>query len=383
VSFTSQNHYVPQWYQKRFYPPNVQEKKVFYLDKHPDRVAQKNGSHYARKAIRRLGTKQCFKQEHLYTLFFRDFSSDDIEKKFFGVIDACGAEAVEFFSHYEVNGHSRPAYQDLMRFMDVQKTRTPKGFDYLKTLISSESSQQALAAMQSLWQIHITIWSESVWEIVNCHNSDIKFLMSDHPVVTYNKRLFPGSASCLYPFDAEIQRLGTHTIFPLDWEHCLILTNLGYVRNPKANGLKTRENPRYFQPSVFDLRKIQTEREIPTKDVLAINYILKNRAKRYVAAYEKRWLFPEKEMSTTNWNKLGTKYFLFPDPRKVSFTTGFFAGNDDGPTWAQDEYGRIPDDENANVKRLRDKEWTAFHRFQEAWDSMHGPLSDEEFRKYI
>lgn len=383
VSFTTQNHYVPQWYQRRFYPDGLSEQKVYYLDLTPERKRRGDGGFYTRSAVRRLGVKECFKEDHLYTLFFRNYPSDQIEKRFFGVIDDRGTNAVDFFSNYDYKNGAHEAVHDLLRFMDAQKLRTPKGLDFIRKLTRSKTSQEGLVLMGDLWQMHITIWMEGVWEIVSCDNSTTNFIMTDHPVTTYNKCLFPGSPSCAYPNDAEIERVGTHTIFPLSLTRCLVITNLGYVRNPKANGLRIRENPRYFEQTMFDLRKIQTGRQVSETDVLAINYILKNRAKRYIASHRKEWLYPERDMDITMWNKLGSKYFLFPDPRKVSFTTGFFAGNDRGPTFSQDEYGRIPNDNDPNVRRKRDKEWKSFHDFKDAWDAMYGPLSREEFVKYV
>ena len=45
-----------------------------------------------------------------------------------------------------------------------------------------------------------------------------------------------------------------------------------------------------------------------------INYIIKTRAYRYVAAVEKDWLFPESRIGTKRWDKLGNGYLLMPDP---------------------------------------------------------------------
>jgi hypothetical protein len=39
---------------------------------------------------------------------------------------------------------------------------------------------------------------------------------------------------------------------------------------------------------------------------MEINYITKKRAYRYVAAAEKEWLYPERYLPTTHWNKLGS-----------------------------------------------------------------------------
>lgn len=384
MGFTSQNHYVPRWYQKRFHCSYTQESKVYYLDLSPDKIKIDGGvGFYYRNAIRRLGTKESFKQEHLYTLFFKDFSSDIIEKEFFGAIDDVGAKAVQFFSEYEFRDGSGEAFQNIMRFMDAQKIRTPKGLDYIKKVTGSSDPNRVLAVMRRLWQMHITIWTEGVWEVVTCRNQPTKFLLSDNPITTYNKGMFPGSKECRYPLDAETARLGTHTIFPLDLNHCLIITNLGYVRNPHANVVRLRENPRYFEQSMFDLRKVQTGREISNDDVMAINYVIKARARRYVAAANKDCLYPERSIRNRMWNKLGGKYFLMPDPRKVSFSSAIYMSGGRGGTFAQDEYGRVPNDEDEVITKMRDKEWKTFHAFKDAWDALYGKLSEEEFHKWV
>ena len=211
---------------------------------------------------------------------FNGLTGDEIEKRFFGDIDKRGAFAVSFFSNYSLRKNAPKAAESLLQFIDAQKGRTPKGLDWLKAVFSTKCHEDALYFMQRLFQIHCTIWSECVWEILQCDHTSTKFIVTDHPVVTYNKALFPGSKECLYPFDAPIELLGTHTIFPLGLTRCLVMTNLGYVRDPWANPKRGRENPRYFQPAILYLLGIQTGREISEQYVLAINHVLKSRAQR-------------------------------------------------------------------------------------------------------
>jgi hypothetical protein len=180
--------------------------------------------------------------------------------------------------------------------------------------------------------------------------------------------------------DAPIGLLGTHTIFPLNMNRCLVITNLGYVRNPGVNPLRGRENPRTFANTMWDIRKVQTGREISERDVQAINFILKSRAKRYIAAGEEDWLYPERHLRSTMWNKLGSKFFLMPDPRKVSFTTGIFIGGGRGGAWGQDEYGRAPRDDDPAVRRLRNAEFDAHQKHKELWDQKFGELPPGDFR---
>jgi len=81
------------------------------------------------------------------------------------------------------------------------------------------------------------------------------------------------------------------------------------------------------------------------------------------------------------WNKLGSKYFLMPDPRKVSFTTGVFLGGKKGSTWKQDEYGRIPNDHDKTVKKNRDKEWRTFQAYKDSWNAIYRELTSKELLK--
>jgi hypothetical protein len=307
--FTSINHYVPQWYQHRFIPVGGKERKYHYLDLAPERVANatSRGFHF-RNERRFLGPISCFEQEHLYTVFFGSNATDVIEKKFFGKIDAVGAAALELFLDYEWTSLEHHTVHDFIDFIGAQKLRTPKGLDYLRLVASGATHQQALMYMQQLQQVYVTMWMESVWEVLSCDNSATKFIVSDHPVTTYNKGLFPLSKDCAYPKDAPIDCLGTHTIFPLSLNRCLVITNLGYVRDPDVNPLRRRENARAYESTVFDMRGVQTGRQLSEADVQSINFILKKRARRFIAAANKEWLYPEKKLPRTMWNKLGDRF---------------------------------------------------------------------------
>jgi hypothetical protein len=383
MSFTEINHYVPQWYQRRFIPAGRKEQKFYYLDLKPDRLSRRDGSSYYREEIRRLGPAKCFAHPHLYTLFFGQYAADVIEKRFFGEIDRLGARAVEFFSHYEVTKELERALTNLMHHLSAQKFRTPKGLDFIKHISQSAEHQVALQLMGKLWKLYKLIWLEGVWEIVECDRSNTKFIISDHPVTTYNKKLSPLSPECQYPFDASIELVGTHTIHPLSLNRCLIITNLGYVRNPEIDLLSARENLRYFGETLFDLRSVQTGRQISEDYVRAINFIIKNRAGRYIAAAEREWLNPEKFLGTTSWDNLNDEFFLMPDPRKVRFVTGSFAEFTDGSVFGMDEYGRPPRDHDEKVKAYRDIEFKAFEESKKAWDDRFGKISVEELRRYF
>lgn len=214
VDVTTQNHYVPRWYQRRFHLSPQGDRKLFYLDLIPDRIRRSDGGYYYSKELQRLGVPSCFKEEHLYSLFAGGKESDILERRLFGPVDRDGERAVAFFSKYEFNASSSKAFRDLLTFIGAQKFRTPKGLAFLREVSRASANQEVLPMLQELLNLYSTIWLEGVWEVVECRDSVTKFIVSDHPVTTYNKDLFPGV--CPYPKDAEVECVGTHTIYPLD-----------------------------------------------------------------------------------------------------------------------------------------------------------------------
>lgn len=366
-NFTVANHYVPQWYQKRFFEPGSGATTLLYLDKTPDKIPLPNGRFKLKKSIYEQGPKKCFKQDHLYTLLFGELASDVIEKKFFGELDRRGDEAVQFFENYSYGEGAHTAFPAMLDYLAAQLFRTPKGLQLIRVLARAPDHQQALQALLSYWELYKTIWQEGVWEVFHCENSPTKFIISDCPVTTYNKQIFPGSQEAKRFGIALFERLGTHLLFPLDANHCFCITNLQYVRNPKANPLQIRENPRYYGQGLFDLRKIQRGREISEDEVIAVNHVLKTNALRYVASSREDWLHPERHLKGKFWPKVGGPCFLHPDPRKVSFTTAIFSGGGKGPSLGTNEYGHY-DIDNKRAEALREVEWRTFQAAKSAWN---------------
>lgn len=74
----------------------------------------------------------------------------------------------------------------------------------------------------------------------------------------------------------------------------------------------------------------------------------------------------ERHLKTLFWPKLGGKYFLHPDPRKVSFSTAIISG---GPKGAMgfNEYGHF-DLDGPRAQELRKVEWRTFQAAKDAWD---------------
>jgi len=100
-----ENHYVAQWYQRRFLPV-VGEKKFCYLDLEPDQFRDSNGVLRQKKALNRWGTDRCFKETDLYTTRFGAWESTEIEQFFFGRVDTKGRDAIEYFATFAHPGVS-------------------------------------------------------------------------------------------------------------------------------------------------------------------------------------------------------------------------------------------------------------------------------------
>ena len=363
-SIAVRNHYVPQWYQRRFLAPNRGGDRLFYLDLHPDPIPGRPA--LTRQAVRRLGPVSCFKQDHLYTTVLGGLMSDELERQFFGAIDSNGCSAVNFFQEYALKDGAHEAFQSLLEYMCAQLLRTPKGLAYWRRLTGAGTHQHALHLLHNLSQLYGTIWSDGVWEVMRCDSSDTKFIVTDCPIVTYNPAVYPGSREAR-SWMAPLERLGTQTIFPLGIDRCLVITNLQYVRNPKVNPLRIRENPRYFQPAMFDLRSIQTWRQLAEHDVIIINHILKSHAQRYIASGDEADLCPETRLGSQPWPKLVGPYTLMPDPRRLHFSTSTVVGYRDGTSFAINEFGHR-DVDNARAEHLREIEWNTFQSHKRAWD---------------
>ena len=152
----------------------------------------------------------------------------------------------------------------------------------------------------------------------------------------------------------------------------LILTNQSWVRNPYGDPMKPRPNPKPFRDAVFDFTEIQTGRMLSEIEVTKINYIIKKRAYRYIAAVEKEWLYPEKNIPNQNWQKLNREYLLMPDPRSVKFITGFTLGYSDGSQVVFDGYGRKPWEPEFQGDNVDEKEWKTFYTFQKEYEKLFG-----------
>lgn len=257
--------------------------------------------------------------------------------------------------------------------MSLQRLRTPRGLAWLRCILGNTPHYRTLVELQRLQRLFCATWSDAVWQIADASASPTKFIISDNPVTFYNRDCFPGAASCRYPFDPDARQAGTQTIFPISPEKVLILTNLTWARNPYQPATKMGPNPKLLRSTMFYYLNIQIGRQLSEEEVLEINFIIKRRADRYIAAAEKEWLYPERRLRCDHWRRLGDGYLLMPDPRHVhmggSVTVGYKGGGYDHYS----EYGHKPGEPGYKDARREQRESDALRRFQAEWSAMYGP----------
>jgi uncharacterized protein YchJ len=333
MSKTRDNHYVPQWYQKGFC--HSAEDKLLHLKRKI--IDLPDGTTRALNAKKNFTPAQCFYKTDLYTTFFGKSINDEIERKLFGNIDGDGSKAVKAFLHDdEIEWHKN--FENLFVYLDAQKLRTPKGLDWIRSKYPLLEQNELMREMQAIRTLHCTLWAEGIRELVSAENSDVKFIISDHPVTIYNYACPPDSGYCIYPNDPDISLIGTQTIFPLSKNRCLILSNVEYVKSPSnSNPLEQRTNATKMRKSMVNTIQFLNKRMLTDDDVTKINYIIKSRSKESVAAGSSQWLYPENDISC-DWAEL--RSVLLPTKSGERYGVEMYASYDDGSTYYQDVFGR-------------------------------------------
>jgi hypothetical protein len=366
------NHYVPIWYQKRFLSHLEKDRKFYYLDLSPQAMTS-NGRTYARNAVKRWGPPSCFAQRDLYTTQFRDVLSSEIEERFFGPLDDSAQPAIDYIADFQHPSADRDLLWRFIRYLSLQKLRTPKGLKYLSQFTQTTSKNLLLQRLQQLQDMYVALWTEAVWVIADSSQSGRELLLSDHPVTAYNSGYFPGARECRDGGDPHIWKSGTHTLFPLSPTKLLILTNLSWVRHPYGNPKRDRPNPDPFRQAIFKFTDIQTHRILSSDDVVKINYIIKKRAYRYIAANNRDTLYPELNLPKVQWDSFGKEYLLMPDPRAVPFSSQIVWGFADGSSDSVDAYGRRPGQTQFADKIRERREIETFHAFKGEYARLFGP----------
>ena len=357
------------------------EDDYFLLDLTP-KITEHNGKVYKHKELFPSVPQRCFKKEDLYTLSFDGGTTDAIERTFFGGIDGRGQYAIPLLSSFTgITKGGLDWFWDFGMFMGAQRFRTPRGLDeikvragrddesenwavYLTTLgagarrtpprsFAGAGQNEIVAAVTAMSGFYMTMWTERLLGGRSRAESATKFIVTDDPVTFYCKLMFKSDWD--YPNGPELKQIGTRTLFPLGLDSCLIITHTQLVRNLWSTPTETRENARSFERVMMHLGTIQFGRGLLEDEVLRINYILKKRATRYVAAAREEWLYPERSVSTTDWILLDDDRFLLPHLWKVPFTTGMAGGGGKAPPWAVDEYGDRPG--SGDIKTRGDARW--------------------------
>jgi hypothetical protein len=332
---TRNNHYVPQWYQGGFFEPG--RNTYSYLDLSPRQHALPDGRVITEKSKFASPTSRAFCQRDLYSTFFGTSVNDEIERKLFGDIDTRGAHAVRAFVSEDVSEWHRH-FASFFEYLDSQKIRTPKGLAWLRAQYPRLTQNDLMFEMQGIRMMHCTIWTEGVREIVSAQDVDVKFIVSDHPVTIFNYAISPDAAGNRYPNEPSIALKGSQTIFPLNRDLCLILTNLEYAQDHSANPLEKRTFAGNYRNSMVRIDAFIRTRTLTSEEVIRVNRVLKARAKRYIAAGKEEWLYPETS-STETWADLrGT--LLPPKSELWHFGGEMYAGFDSGEVYYQDAFGR-------------------------------------------
>ncbi|MDL2286577.1 DUF4238 domain-containing protein [Desulfococcaceae bacterium OttesenSCG-928-F15] len=348
MSQTRDNHFVAQWYQKGFM--DARDNQLCHLTRKSH--DQKNGEAKTIYSKKWYSSAQRFYKRDLYSTFFDAKINDEIEQKLFGPIDNNGSKAVRaFLTDDQAQWHEN--FQDLFIYLDAQKLRTPKGLDWIKSKYPQLNQVQLMVEMQSLRSMHCTLWVEGVRELVSAEDSDVKFIVSDHPVTIYNYACPPESKLCGYPNDPDISLKGSQTIFPLDKNRCLILTNLEYAQNPdNANPLEQRINAIRIRPSMVNTIEFINIRKLTADEVAKINYVIKNRAQSSVAAGREEWLYPE-IVVTCPWHDI--KHVLLPPSSELyRFGGEIYAKFENGEVHYQDAFGRTAP-QNGSLNKVIDE----------------------------
>ena len=368
------NHYVPRWYQERFLPGAQKQRELYYLHKEPRAARDSSGQRITLPETDPRALKNCFAKRDLYTLTFRDISSTELERRFFGQIDRRGREAVNFWTSYDRTQYAGEALQPLLIYLSTQKLRTPKGLDWLARQTGSRNPMMTLTAVVRFQQVFGAIWSECIWHIADASASPTKFIVSDHPVTLYNRDCSPQHPQCRGSGDPDIRLNGTHTIFPLSMDRVLILTNRSRATNPYGPPTKMRPNPQLERSAIFNQMEVQVGRQLDENEVRRINLIIKTRAYRFVAAADTDWLYPEQHLpKRIKWSRLSDGYLLFPDPRELDHGGEIIIGYADGGSMSRDAYGRTPLDPDYAKDTLPPARKDPLRRFKGEFAQRFGP----------
>lgn len=367
------HHYVPQWYQRGFIPSDARFQELALLDLKPAAFRVPSGKKIEDKELKVLGPKRCFAIEDLYTTKIGNSESRELEKRFFGDIDTRGSRAARFLSSFDLSSYYEGFVEDFLTYVSSQKLRTPTGLDGLVNDLHEQSRQDALHYLEELRSIFGAIWAECVWEIAEIkEDCDLGFIISDHPVTIYNKSYAPGHPVCRGFHDPDIRCHGSHTIFPLSLSKVLILTNRTWACDPSLGSTDLRPNPKFDRGATFNIGDVHTGRQLELEEVLAINWVIKKRARRFIAAGKEEWLYPE-QIQTFNWREIGERCILMPDPRSLTPNSETTIAFDDGSFSFNDAFGHRAGHPDFGLENTGLEVYERHRHWREQFEALVGP----------
>jgi hypothetical protein len=307
------NHYVPEWYQKKFFP--CSDSKFHVVDLNPREITVKGETKVVPYRSPR-GSSESFCSSDLYTLYTDNGCiSTKIEKELFGEIDRKGAKSFSPFltDNGTCTTDPREYLYDFLYYLNAQRVRTPMILEAYKYFISKQGEKHLnhLNLMHSTRQDNIITWMEAYWEVVSAVDSDVKFIISDNPVTFYNPMMFHGHKELEYQIFGSMM-IGTRVIFPLSKDFCLIITNREYINHPGFRCLEYRRNARVGGESMMNSDDIITGRKFSSEEVAIINFIIRSHADRYIAGSHKGFLLTDIEIDLCNHKEVDA--LLLPKP---------------------------------------------------------------------
>lgn len=123
---------------------------------------------------------------------------------------------------------------------------------------------------------------------------------------------------------------------------------------------------------MFKGTDIQTRRFLSEEEVVQINYIIKMRANRFIAAAKQEWLYPETLLKSTHWSGFGSGILFMPEPRAIHMGGEIIVGYDNGRSDVFGEYGHRPGQKGYKDERREQRETKSLLRFQAEFAMMHG-----------
>ena len=311
------HHYVPQWFQRNFL--NSPTDLLQYLDLHPKPITVSNkiqlrdrsGNYIFHRNPRKLHTNSCFYENDLYDRFPHDEEAvdDSFETVFLRDVDRQCSTSWNDISKNSLNIHNL-FFAAL--FLATQFMRTPRGLNWFATLrlridpdIPYVTFKMILPELEKMKFYNIANWSSMIWEHARYDKNDIEFIISDNVVTFYNPIYDPRTWLCRFPEDPSDLLVGTRVFFPVGPRDIIILSNADLYFQHRVRQDAHRQ--KIFQSKdsgIINEVQIINDRTLSYNDVLSINYIMKQRAMRYIGSQKIQHLYPEKQMKTRVWNKL-------------------------------------------------------------------------------